>query len=50
MFLYSMLNDKHKELTGLAGELQEFKAAMKHVESDLMQKITATVDEVEQRV
>lgn len=50
MFLYSMLNDKHKELTGLAGELQEFSATMKNTESEVMQKITVAMSEVEQRV
>ena len=50
MFLYSMLNDKHKELTGLAGELQEFSMTMKNTESEVMQKITVAMSEVEQRV
>lgn len=50
MFLYSMLNDKHKELTGLAGELQEFSASMKNTESEVMQKLSTAMSEVEERV
>ncbi len=50
MFLYSMLNDKHKELTGLAGELQEFTLEMKNAKSEVERKMAVDVEEASQRI
>ncbi|MEE1305762.1 MAG: DUF6115 domain-containing protein [Agathobacter sp.] len=49
MFLYSMLNDKHKDLTDLAGELQEFSDSIKNTEMETS-KVIESVDEIEQKV
>lgn len=50
MFLYSMLNDKHKELTGLAGELQDFSIQMKNIEHTAQKQLSSAVVEVEKKV
>lgn len=50
MFLYSMLNDKHTELTGLAGELQRFSENVKETENEVLQKIVKATEDVEQKV
>ena len=39
MFLYSMLNDKHSELTGLASELSGFSEKMKAAENEILGKL-----------
>lgn len=39
MFLYSMLNDKHEELTGLASNLQSLSSTMKTTENELRMQI-----------
>ena len=50
VFLYSMLNDKHSELTGLAGELQQFSEQMKSTADEMLGDIAEAADEVELRV
>ncbi len=50
MFLYSMLNDKHTELTNLAGELQRFSDNMKETENEVLQKLAEAAEDVEQKV
>ena len=49
MFLYSMLNDKHKDLTDLAGELQEFSDNIKNTEIETS-RVIESVDEIEHKV
>lgn len=50
MFLYSMLNDKHKELTDLAGELSRFSAQMKATEDAALQKLADAAEKLEEEV
>lgn len=50
MFLYSMLNDKHKDLTELASQLQEFSDNMKDTENELLGRLSAAAGEMETRV
>lgn len=50
MFLYSMLNDKHEELTKLAGELQSFSETMKNTENQVLTKLADAAEEIEQKV
>lgn len=50
MFLYSMLNDKHAELTNLAGELQELSQNVQDTENKALQKLADATDEIEQKV
>lgn len=50
MFLYSMLNDKHTELTNMAGNLQKFTENMKTVEDEVLQKLAEAAEEAEQKV
>lgn len=50
MFLYSMLNDKHEELTQLAGELQKFSETMKNTENEVLTKLADAAEEIEQKV
>ena len=50
MFLYSMLNDKHKELTELAGELGELQDEIREQESDTIRRFQSEIASVEQRV
>lgn len=50
MFLYSMLNDKHKELTELAGDLQKFSTEMKNAEESVKDSFEHTASELEEKV
>jgi predicted RNase H-like nuclease (RuvC/YqgF family) len=50
MFLYSMLNDKHKELTSLAGQLDEIPRQIHGQEKEAIQHLQAQISVVEQRV
>lgn len=50
MFLYSMLNDKHKELTELAGELSRFSTQMKATEDAALQKLADAAEKLEEDV
>ena len=50
MFLYSMLNDKHEELTNLAGELQKFYSQLKNTENEILGKLADAADVVEQKM
>lgn len=47
MFLYSMLNDKHKDLTDLAGQLQEFSSTMKKTENEILGKLAEAAADIE---
>jgi uncharacterized protein YbjQ (UPF0145 family) len=46
MFLYSMLNDKHKELTDLAGELSSFSNQMRATEDAALKKLAQTAEKL----
>lgn len=50
MFLYSMLNDKHKELTDLAGELSSLPNTLKSVTPEVQKRYEETVSFVESQV
>lgn len=50
MFLYSMLNDKHEELTQLAGELQNFAETMKNTENQVLTKLADAAEKIEKKV
>lgn len=50
MFLYSMLNDKHKELTDLAGELSSLPNTLKSVTPEVQKRYEETVSYVESQV
>ena len=50
MFLYSMLNDKHEELTNLAGELQNFSNQLKNTETAILGKLADAADAVEEKM
>lgn len=50
MFLYSMLNDKHSELTELAGQLSEFSADMKRTEYEMLERLAVSAREIQQKV
>lgn len=50
MFLYSMLNDKHKELTDLAGELSHFSEQMKATENAALQKLANAAEKLEEEI
>lgn len=50
MFLYSMLNDKHKDLTELAGQLQQFSEQMKATENAALKKLADAAELVEEQV
>ena len=50
MFLYSMLNDKHEELTKLAGELSEFSANMKSTQDEVLARLAQTAEDVEEKL
>jgi phage-related protein len=47
MFLYSMLNDKHKELTDLAGELSSFSNQMRATENAALRKLAEAAEKIE---
>ena len=50
MFLYSMLNDKHGELTSLAGDLSHFSAQMKETENEILTHLSEAANEMENKV
>jgi uncharacterized protein YneF (UPF0154 family) len=50
MFLYSMLNDKHKELTDLAGQLDEIPRQIHGQEKEALERLNAQISVVEQKV
>lgn len=50
MFLYSMLNDKHKELTELASDLQDFSSNLRTSEDEMLGRIADAAAEIEQRI
>ena len=49
MFLYSMLNDKHTELTELASHLQHFSDEVKNTETEALENLSAVASELEQK-
>lgn len=49
LFLYSMLNDKHTELTELANQLGQFTDKVKTMESDVLSHLDAAAKELEIR-
>ena len=49
LFLYSMLNDKHVELTELAAQLQQFSEQMKHTENEVLENLSHAAREVRQQ-
>lgn len=49
MFLYSMLNDKHTELTQLAGELSEFSSNMTRAEQEMAERAAMRARMMEQQ-
>ena len=50
LFLYSMLNDKHTELTDLAAQLQQFSEQMKHTENEVLENLALAAQNVRQKV
>lgn len=49
LFLYSMLNDKHTELTELARQLSQFTEKMKNMESEVLSRLDEAAKELETR-
>lgn len=49
LFLYNMLNDKHTELTGLASQLQQFSEQVKKTEREIVDQISAAVNQSSQK-
>ena len=49
LFLYSMLNDKHTELTKLASHLQHFSDEVKNTETEALENLSAVASELEQK-
>lgn len=49
LFLYNMLDDKHKELTELATNLQQFSETMKTTEHDVLQNLVDAARDIEQK-
>ena len=49
LFLYSMLNDKHTELTDLAAQLQQFSEQMKHTENEVLENLALAAQDVRQK-
>ena len=45
-----MLNDKHEELTNLAGELQNFSNQLKNTENEILGKLADAADAVEEKM
>ena len=43
MFLYSMLNDKHTEMTSMTGDLQRLAADIRNLQENMQAKVTAPV-------
>lgn len=50
LFLYSMLNDKHTELTDLATQLQQFLEHMKNTENEVLENLALAAQDVRQKV
>ncbi len=50
LFLYSMLNDKHTELTDLATQLQQFSEHMKNTENEVLENLALVAQDVRQKV
>ena len=50
LFLYSMLNDKHTELTDLATQLQQFSENMKNTENEVLENLALAAQDVRQKV
>lgn len=50
LFLYSMLNDKHTELTDLATQLQQFSEHMKNTENEVLKNLALAAQDVRQKV
>lgn len=50
LFLYSMLNDKHTELTDLAAQLQQFSEQMKNTENEVLENLSLAAQDVQQKV
>ncbi len=50
LFLYSMLNDKHTELTDLATQLQQFSEQMKNTENEVLENLALAAQDVRQKV
>lgn len=50
LFLYSMLNDKHTELTDLATQLQQFSEHMKNTENEVLENLAHAAQDVRQKV
>lgn len=50
LFLYSMLNDKHTELTDLAAQLQQFSEQMKNTENEVLENLAFAAKDVQQKV
>lgn len=49
MFLYSMLNDKHGELTALAGDLSHFSSEMKETENEILGHLAEAANEIQSK-
>ncbi len=49
LFLYDMLEDKHKELTELAASLQQFSDTMKTTEHEVLQNLVDAARDIEQK-
>ena len=49
LFLYSMLTDKHAELTELASHLQKFSDEVKNTETEALENLSAVASELEQK-
>lgn len=47
MFLYSMLNDKHKELTKLSGDLQKLAKELSGTKDDLADQLVEEAEKIE---
>ncbi len=47
VFLYNMLNDKHTELTNMAGQLQQFTENIKTTEHEALRRIQETAEELQ---
>ena len=50
LFLYSMLNHKHTELTDLATQLQQFSEHMKNTENEVLENLALAAQDVRQKV
>lgn len=50
MFLYSMLNDKHKEMTEFAGELSRFSEQMRATEDAALKKLAEAAEKIEEDI